>query len=84
MTELLGKILTLIVNPIVVLGFVVATIYFFYAIIQLIAGSDGGDLDKKRKSVIYGIIGLFIMFSVYGILRVVLTTFNIPTTNLPF
>ncbi len=84
MSELLDKIVTLIVNPIVVLGFIVATIFFFYAIIQLIAGADGGDLDKKRKNVIYGIVGLFIMFSVYGILRLVLTTFNIPLDNLPF
>ncbi len=84
MQELLRKIVELIVNPIILLGFVVATIFFFYAIIQLIAGSDGGDLEKKRKNVMYGIFGLFIMFSVYGILRLVLTTFNIPTTNLPF
>lgn len=74
---LLGKIATLILNPLIVLGFVVATVYLFYGIIQLIAGADGNDLEKKKNNVMYGVIGLFIMFSVYGILKLVLATFEI-------
>jgi len=77
-TQLLGKIANLILNPLIVLGFVVATIYLFYGIVEMIWKSDSNDLDKNRNNVKYGIIGLFIMFSVYGILRIVLATFNIP------
>lgn len=76
-TNLLAKIAALIINPLIVLGFVVATIYFFYGIVQLIWGADESDLDKRKANVTYGLIGLFIMFSVYGILRLVLNTFNI-------
>ncbi len=76
--ELLSDIVRLIVNPIIVLGFVVATIYLFYGIVKLIWGADGNDLETNKKSVMYGIVGMFIMFSVYGILRIVLVTFNIP------
>lgn len=75
--NLLTKIAALIINPLIVLGFVVATIYFFYGIVQLIWGADESDLDKRKANVTYGLIGLFIMFSVYGILRLVLNTFNI-------
>jgi len=74
---LLGKIATLIINPIIVLGFVVATIVFFYGVIGLISKSDGSDLAKHKSNVTYGVIGLFIMFSVYGILKVVTSTFGI-------
>lgn len=74
---LLGKIATLIINPLIVLGFVIATIYLFYGIVQMIWGADSGKLDEKRRTVIYGVIGIFIMFSVYGILRIVLNTFGI-------
>jgi hypothetical protein len=75
---LLGKIATLIINPLIILGFVVATIFLFYGIVQMIWGAaDGSDLEKNRKNVMYGVIGLFIMFSVYGILRIVLATFGI-------
>ncbi|OHA87302.1 MAG: hypothetical protein A3A90_01340 [Candidatus Zambryskibacteria bacterium RIFCSPLOWO2_01_FULL_35_19] len=77
-TDLLGQIAILILNPLIVLGFVVATIYLFYGIVQMIWGADGNDLDKKKTNVMYGVIGLFIMFSVYGILRIVLATFDIP------
>jgi len=77
-TDLLGQIATLILNPLIVLGFVIATIYLFYGIVQMIWGADGNDLDKKKTNVMYGVIGLFVMFSVYGILRIVLATFDIP------
>jgi len=77
-TTLLGKIANLILNPLIILGFVVATIYLFYGIAEMIWKADSSsDLDKSRNNVKYGIIGLFIMFSVYGILRLVLATLHI-------
>lgn len=76
-TNLLGKIATIIINPLIILGFVVATIYLFYGIAEMIWKSDGKD-EKSKQNVMYGVIGLFIMFSVYGILNIVLATFNIP------
>lgn len=83
--ELLGKIARVIINPVVTLGFVVATIYFFWGVIQLIWKSDS-DADRKQgqQAIMYGLIGLFVMFSVFGILHFVLDTFNLggqyPTT----
>lgn len=79
--ELLGKIAVHIINPIIVLGFVIATIVFFYGIVGLISNSDGAKLEENKKSVFYGVVGLFVMFSVYGILRLVLLTFNIPVPS---
>jgi len=76
-TDLLGKIANLILNPLIVLGFTVATIFLFYGIAEMIWKSDSSDLEKNRNNVKYGVIGLFIMFSVYGILRIVLDTFGI-------
>lgn len=80
--EVLRNIARLIVNPLIVLGFVVATIYLFYAIVQMIWGAEEGKWDDKKKNVMYGILGLFIMFSVYGILNIVLKTFKIDCTGL--
>jgi len=81
-TVLLGKIASFILNPLIVLGFVVATIFLFYGIIEMIWKSkDGSDLKENKRNVMYGVIGLFIMFSVYGILRLVLATFNITCTG---
>lgn len=78
--DLLGEIAVLIINPVIILGFVVATVYLFYSIAMLIFKADGGDLEQNKKSVMYAVIGLFVMFSVYGILRVVAETFGIDCT----
>lgn len=76
--ELLNKIATLIINPLIILGFTVATAYLFYGIAEMIWKADSsGDLTKNKDKVKYGVIGLFVMFSVYGILRLVLATFDI-------
>ena len=78
--ELLGKIADLILNPLIILGFTIATAYLFYGIAEMIWKSDSSELDKSRDNVKWGIVGLFIMFSVYGILRLVLGTFGIGCT----
>ncbi len=75
---LLGKIIVLIINPLIILGFVIATIYFFFGIADLIWNADSKDLSKKRNNLLYGIVGFFVMFSVYGILRLATATFGIP------
>jgi hypothetical protein len=77
-TDVLRAVATLVINPLIVLGFVIATVYLFYAIVQLIWKADSGDLEKNKKDVMYAVIGLFIMFSVYGILAIVKATFKIP------
>jgi len=79
--DLLGKLATYIINPLIILGFTVATIFLFYGIAEMIWKSDSNDLEKNRNNVKYGLIGLFIMFSVYGILRLVLDTFGISCGN---
>lgn len=75
--ELLGEIARLILNPLIILGFVIATIYLFWGITQLIWKADSSDLEKNKKNVMYGIIGLFIMFSVYGIISLIKGTFGL-------
>lgn len=77
---LLNLLASLIINPIIILGFFIATAYLFYGIGQMIMNADGKDLESHKKNVIFGVVGLFVMFSVYGILRFVLATFAIPCT----
>lgn len=77
-SELLGKIALYIINPLITLGFVVAATYFFYGIAELLWKADSGsDLEKNKKNLFYGIIGLLIMFGVYGIMRLILNTLKI-------
>jgi NADH:ubiquinone oxidoreductase subunit 6 (subunit J) len=76
---LLAKINIYILNPVIILGFVVATIVFFYGIVKFIRTADSDTArEEGKKTILYGIVGLFIMFSVFGIVNVVLKTFDIP------
>ena len=77
----LGKINAFILNPLISLVFAVAALVFFYGIFQFIRSqtSDAKREEGKRK-IFYGLIGMFIMLSAYGIIRLVLNTFGIPPT----
>lgn len=76
--ELLNKINEFVINPIIILLFVVALLVFFWGLVELIrnADSDSGR-EKGRQNIMYGIIGMVIMVSVYGIIRVILSTFGL-------
>lgn len=81
----LYKINDVILNPLIILLFVVATLVFFVGIFQMIANSESEEArDKGRKNIMYGLIGMFIMISVYGIVRLVMSTFGITSTGFIF
>ncbi len=64
-----------IVNPVVGLLFAVALVVFTYSVLQLVWGSAEGDARARAKmSMLYGIIGMFIMLSAWGIVYLVANT----------
>ncbi len=70
---LLNKINQFILNPIIGLAFAVALLVFFWGIFQFIA-SETADAKREegKKKIIWGLIGMFIMFSAYGLIRLLL------------
>jgi hypothetical protein len=76
--ELLGKINQFILNPIIRLAFAVALIVFFWGIVQFI-NSETSDAkrDEGKRKILYGLLGMFIMFSAFGLIRIILNTFGI-------
>lgn len=80
---LMYRISFYILNPLIMVGFVVAIIYFFWGVVEYIRDRDSGHVlesgafgkDGKNSSgpdrIVYGLIGLFIMVSVFGILRLI-------------
>ena len=84
MAELLNKINGLILNPIIRLAFAVALLYFFWGIVQFI-NSETADSSraKGQKKILYGLLGMFIMFSAYGIVRFILSTCGITPPSYP-
>lgn len=72
----------LIINPIILLVFVVAFLISFIGILQFInSAADDTKRGKAKDKILYGLIGMFIMFSAYGIIHLLLRTFGISSPS---
>ena len=73
--DTLGKINLYIVNPLIFLLIGIAVVFFLFGLIEFIASSDSTDgRDNGRRHLLWGIVGLFIIFSVYGIINLIQNT----------
>ncbi|MDO8565107.1 MAG: hypothetical protein Q7R67_00570 [bacterium] len=83
--EFLNKINEFILNPLILLAFAVALLVFFFGIFQFIK-SETVDTkrDEGKKKILYGLLGMFIMISAYGLIRLILNTFGITSSGYPF
>ena len=74
-----------IIKQIIPLIFAVAVIYFFWGLIQFLkAAGDSKAHEAGRNHMIYGIIAIAVMVSVYGLISWLQSTLGISTvTSLP-
>ena len=80
----LNKLNQLVLNPVILLLFAVSFVYFIFGVIRFLsadAGDKGSNRIEAKNSIIWGIVGMLIMFSVFGIIRLVLDTFGINTNT---
>lgn len=76
--SVIQKIITEIIQPFINLLFVVALLVFFWGMFQMIRGADNEEERTKGKRVIlWGGIGLLIMFGAYGIMAIIKGTFSL-------
>lgn len=73
--KLIVNILNEIINPIITLMVGVAVVYFLWGAFQFVRNAESSDERKKGgMNMFWGVIGLFIMVSAYGILHLILGT----------
>lgn len=73
--RLLSNINSQIVTPLIYLMFALALIYFLYGVFVFIKNADSPEKrEEGGKSILWGVIGMFIMLSVKGIINLVLGT----------
>ncbi len=71
------KVIDNIINPIILLMFAIATVVFIYGVLQMvIKGNDPEARSTGQKSILYGLIGMFIMVSAWGIVYFIARTVN--------
>lgn len=84
MNSLIPKIIDNIVMPLLQILFVVTIFFFILGLIGFFRGGDDADArTTSRNHILWGVIGIFIMVSVYGIVRFVASSVG-QTFVLPF
>ena len=62
----------------------IAVLVFIWGLIKYVtAGGDGDKQTEARNTIIWGIIIIFVMVSVWGLVNVLSTTFNLDNDNIP-
>jgi hypothetical protein len=75
LSTIIDKIWTEIINPFILLMMAVAAVYFIWGVFLFVKNSaDDADKGEGKKHMVYGIIGLFIMISVEGIIALIKAT----------
>lgn len=74
---LMQSINRVVLNPLILLLFSAALVYFLYGVVQYLLNPDDEELRTTSKShMLWGVIGMFIMMSVFGIMRLILNSFG--------
>jgi cell division protein FtsW (lipid II flippase) len=73
------KFADVILNPIIILLFAIAGLYMVYSVIRFLSITD--DKSPKRAeargAMMWGIVGIVVMLSVYGLINFVLNTIGV-------
>jgi len=78
MDSFIGKVDTLIINPLIGLLFALAIVYFLYGVFEFIANQENEEKKTTGKShMLWGIIGIVIMMAVFTIMGLILNTLGI-------
>jgi Na+-driven multidrug efflux pump len=73
------RVNTVIVNPLIILFFAIAFMLFFAGLLRFFFQRDqsSDEAKKGRRHMLWGIIGMFIMMSVFGIMAAIKNTLGV-------
>lgn len=66
-----------LINTIIPILIAAGLAYFIYGVVKFIMSKDGDEKGTARKIMINGVIGLFVIVSVWGLIGVIQSTFGI-------
>lgn len=74
--KIISKINTVIINPIITVLFGVALVIFLYGVFLYLWKSHGDPaaIRAGSKHIGWGLVGMFIMFSVFGFLQIIINS----------
>lgn len=81
-SNLIGRFETYIVNPALLVLFAAGFLVFVFGLVEfLITLNRGGESNEGKQHMMWGIVGMLIMVSVYGIIALLNNTFDLQIGN---
>lgn len=78
----MDKFVTLIIDPAILIVFAAGFFLFIWGLVEfLVAINQGGDAAEGKRHMMWGIVGMLIMVSVYGIVSLLDNTFGLDIAN---
>src|ERR1700734_3174564 len=75
--DVVGRFTTYVIDPALLILAAAGFFYFVWGLVQfLFAVNQGGKTDEGKQHMIWGIVGMVIMFSVVGIISLINNTFD--------
>lgn len=70
-----GSLINQLVNPLIIFLTTLGVILFLYGIVRyLLNPADENIRTESKKHLVWGLIGMLIMFSVFGIINIIIKT----------
>lgn len=81
--NIISKINQLIINPIILLFFAIALVFFIWGVFEYLwkSRTDPGAIKAGSKHIGWGLLGMFIMVSVFGFLQVLLNSIPVDSNT---
>ncbi|MBI5457368.1 hypothetical protein HY971_01440 [Candidatus Kaiserbacteria bacterium] len=81
-TNIMDRFVTYIINPVILVVFAAGFFLFVYGLVEFLWNlNEGGENEEGKQHMLWGIIGMLIMVSVYGILDLLDNTFGLDFRN---
>lgn len=73
-----------ILDPLILLAFAAALSYFLWGIVNYVKNAgDSKKRDEGKSMMFYGIVGLFVMSSVWGLVAILSNSFRLENSQPP-
>ena len=72
-----------IINTIIPILISIGVLFFIYGVVKYIRAKDEGEREAGKNTMIQGVIGLFIIVSIWGLVGILTNTFGTSKDALP-
>lgn len=77
-TKLIDRFITLIINPTILLIFTAGFLLFLWGLVVFIFNlGEGGENSEGKQHMLWGLVGMLVMVSVFGIIALLNNTFHL-------